>query len=282
MKPSAGGPPFVLVTRPQTPGRALAAQLRAAGSDALWWPAFVLLPPDDPAALRSSVERLALFDLIVFVSPAAVRAFAPLLTEAWPAHAVIAAVGAATAQEARAQLPGASEARIICPAGDTTADGGSEALWEALQRGVRPPPRNALIVRAQSGRRWLIDRLLASGARVEETVAYRRVAHVPTAAQWAALRAARAGGARLATLFSSSEAVEALSEALARDPTLSAWLLQGIGLCVHARIEQALRARGLDDVRCCEPEAASIRCALGLPGAATAAASKAARQAVRS
>lgn len=239
----------------------LSAQLRSAGLDALWWPAFCLLPPDDPGALRSCVTRLAFFDLVVFVSPAAVRAFAPLLTDAWPARAAIATVGAATAQAARALLPGSGLARIICPDGDTAADGGSESLWQALQTAL-PAPRHALIVRAQAGRRYLIDRLLGCGAKVEEVVAYRRVAHVPSTIQWAALQAGRLGGGRPATLYSSSEAVAVVKQSLEREPTLAAWLLGGIALCVHERIEQTLRAAGLCDVRRCEPEPASIRGAL--------------------
>ncbi|HYA76905.1 MAG TPA: uroporphyrinogen-III synthase [Burkholderiaceae bacterium] len=263
MKQDAGRLPYLLITRPQAPGRALAAQLRATGMDALWWPAFALLPPEDPAALRSSVERLGLFDLVVFVSPAAVHALAPLLKDAWPARVAIAAVGAATARAARTQLPQASQARMICPDGDETADGGSESLWEAIRQAV-PAPRHVLIVRAQAGRRWLADRLLGSGIKVDEAIAYRRVAHVPTAPQWAALRAAMQASAPLAALFSSSEAVGVVGETLGRDPAIAAWLLRGVALCIHERIEHALRASGMTDVRRCEPDVASIRRALGL------------------
>lgn len=231
--------------------------------DALWWPAFALLPPDDPAALRSSVERLALFDLVVFVSPAAVGAMAPLLGDAWPARVAIAAVGATTAQAARAQLPQASQAHIICPDGDSTADGGSESLWKAIERTL-PAPRHVLIVRAQTGRQWLADRLLGSGAKVEEAVAYRRVVHVPTAPQWAALRAAMQGNAPLAALYSSSEAVSVVNDTLGREPAIAARLLRGVALCIHERIEHVLRASGLTDVRRCEPVVESIRQALGL------------------
>jgi len=264
LKPQTARPPLVLVTRPQGPGRALAAQLRAADLDALWLPAFTLLPADDPAALASSVERLALFDLVVFVSPAAVHAFAPLVTNAWPAHATIAAVGAASARVARAQLPGAHEARIVCPDGETAAEGGSEALWPALQKALPTPPRHALIVRAQTGRSWLTDRLLECGASVEEAVAYRRVRHVPTPIQWAALRAAWSAGARLAPLYSSSEAVAVMADAFGHEAALSSWLLGGVCLCVHERIERTLRASGRTDVRRCEPDVASIQKALGL------------------
>jgi len=255
------GHPLILVTRPQGPGQILAAQLRGAGLDALWWPAFDLVPPADPAPLRSCVARLAQFDLVVFVSPAAVRAFAPALSDPWPGHTAIGAVGAATASAARALLPGAERARIICPDGDAVADAGSESLWQALQALV-PAPRRILIVRAQGGRQWLIDRLRSAGAPVEQAVAYRRLAHVPSPAQWAALRASQAGRPRLAPLYSSTEAIPVVAQQLSGDEALAGALAAGIALCVHQRIEQALRAAGLADVRRCEPDVESIRSAL--------------------
>jgi len=252
---------LILITRPQQAGGNLAARLRDAGLDALWWPAFDLLAPADPAPLRACVARLAQFDLAVFVSPAAVRAFAQALADDWPAATAIAAVGAATASAARTLLRGAGGARIICPVGEAVADGGSEALWRALQALV-PAPRRILIVRAQGGRQWLIERFLAAGAQVEPVVAYRRLAHVPSPAQWSALRASLAAQPRLALLFSSTEAVPVVAQQLAGDPALASALRGAVALCVHPRIEQALRAAGLSDVRGCEPRAESIQAAL--------------------
>jgi uroporphyrinogen-III synthase len=252
---------LILITRPQEPGRLLAARLRDAGCDALWWPAFDLLPPQDAAALRSCVSRLAQFDLVVFVSPAAVQAFAAAMTDAWPGYSAIAAVGAATRSAALAGLPGAERARIIAPEGLAAADGGSESLWRSLQA-LEPAPRRVLIVRAQGGRQWLLERLLVSGAQVEQAVAYRRVAHVPDPVQWAALRAGKAAGARLALLYSSTEAVPVLAAQLRRDEELSAWLAGAVALCVHQRIEQALRTSGHADIRRCDPDVQSIRDAL--------------------
>jgi len=261
VKHAAARRPLILITRPQEPGRILAAQLRGAGLDALWWPAFDLLPPADPALLHACVARLAQFDLAVFVSPAAVHAFAPALSDSWPGNTAIGAVGAATASAARAALRGADRARIICPDGAAVADAGSESLWQALQTLV-PAPRRVLIVRAQGGRQWLIDRLLAAGAQVEQVVAYRRVAHVPSSVQWAALRASQAARPRLALLFSSTEAIAVVAQQLGRDESLTDGLRGAIALCVHPRIEQALRASGLSDVRRCAADVESIRTAL--------------------
>jgi len=199
---------------------------------------------------------------VVFVSPAAVHAFAAALTGPWPGQTRIGAVGAATGRAARAALLGADRAHIVCPDGAGAADAGSESLWQALQVLV-PAPQRVLIVRAQGGRQWLIDRLQAAGAQVEEAVAYRRVAHVPGLAQWAALRAGHAAHRRLALLYTSSEAVPVVAEQLGREQALAGWHHEGIALCVHHRIEQALRASGLADVRPCAPDAGSIRTALG-------------------
>ncbi len=256
---------MILVTRPQEPGRALAAHLRAAACDALWWPAFDLLPAPDPDALRASVEALAHSDLAVFVSAEAVRSFAAALRAAkpgrsWPAGVRVAAVGAATRSCALEQLPGLMPAQLIGPAGQSLADAGSESLWTALQA-LAPPPRRALIVRALTGRAWLAERLRESGVHVEEAVAYRRKAHVPHPIQWSALRACREAGAALATLFTSTEAVAVLEEQFAAG-ALADWPRAGIALSVHARIEAALRDRGWTRVRSCAAEAASICAAL--------------------
>jgi len=266
------GTPLVLVTRPQEGGRDLAAQLRARGRDALWWPAFDLLPPEEPQLLREHAARLASFDLLVFVSVPAVERFAAALRAVhahgpWPQLTAIAAVGAATGSAARAQLPGASGARLICPQGTVAAEGGSEALWAALQeQGIAP--RQVLIVRAQRGREWLAQRFAATGASVTQLVAYRREVHRPTAQSWGAVRAVTGAGARLALLFSSTEAIDAIADQDWAGAQLQCWRDQAIALCVHARIGERAQAAGYIDVRHCDARADSVEAALAAPTAA--------------
>jgi uroporphyrinogen-III synthase len=248
---------FALVTRPGGAGQRLSSALRDSRQRALWWPAFDLLPPAELEPLRGLLEKLCEFDLVVFVSAAAVRGLVALnLCENWPAATRIGAVGASTLQLARSLLPGAEFARSIGPAADAP-QGGSEALWEALQR-EGELPRQALIVRAETGREWLGDRLRHVGCRVEYASVYRRVMRVPNREQHAALAASLGVGDRLATIFTSSEAVAALDGQFADAPDTKASLRQGLALCSHPRIAQVLRAAGYDNVRECEPSAPAV------------------------
>jgi uroporphyrinogen-III synthase len=261
---------LILVTRPGDPGQRLAERLVALGHAALWWPAFDILPPDDLPALAAAVARLGEFGMAVFVSPMAVRAFGdaalsamPLFT--WPASVAIGAVGGAT-RRAASELPGARAAVILGPAGESVGDGGVEALWPFLAA-LPELPQRVLIVRAQSGRAWLADRLRTAGVMVDEQVAYRRVVHEPPPAAWAALRAGlahgdAAPGKAMAVFFSSSEAVDAVTQRLRAAGFGPAALAPGIALCAHDRIAEAARAAGwLTTVRC-DAEAPAIGTAL--------------------
>jgi uroporphyrinogen-III synthase len=246
-----------IVTRPGEAGERLSAALRGQGVAALWWPAFDLLAPQDPEPLRGLSQRLEQFDLAVFVSAAAVRGFAALdLCARWPAATAIAAVGASTLQLAANLLPGAGAARTIAPPAGT-AGAGSEALWEALRQQATMP-RRVLIVRAESGREWLAERLTEAGSCVEYACVYRRVDHAPSGEQRAALAACIGAGARAVTVVTSSEAVRTLDRQLEAAPEARAWLRQGLALCSHPRIAQALRAGGYARVRECELSAPGV------------------------
>jgi uroporphyrinogen-III synthase len=255
----------VVVTRPGEPGQRLSAGLRDLGLAALWWPAFDLLPPLNGGALQSIAQRLAEFDLVVFVSPASVRAWANVdLRAQWPAATAIAGVGATTLRLARSLLAGAGAARGIAPsAGADLA--GSEGLWETLRRQT-PLPQKVLIVRAESGRDWLADRLREAGAQVECASVYRRLMHAPSPEQRAALGACRAAGAFATTVVTSSEAVAALDSQLEQAADLQAWLRQGLVLASHPRIAQALSTAGYGRVQQCEPEILQVAEAIGREG----------------
>jgi uroporphyrinogen III methyltransferase/synthase len=254
----------------------LTGALRERGLRALWWPAFDLLAPTQVEPLQAQLQRLAEFDLVVFVSAAAVRGLAQLdgCTQ-WPAATRIAAVGRSTLQLAERLLQGAGEARklgsglpAVAPPGSkgvaglpavapSGAKAGSEGLWQALQQEPEPP-RNVLIVRAEAGREWLGDRLREAGCRVEYAAVYRRAVHVPSAEQRAALAASWGVGDRAVVILTSSEAVAALDRQLSEAPDVQAWLRRGPTLCSHPRIVQAALAAGYSDARECEPAAPSV------------------------
>ena len=99
----AHGP--VIVTRPAQAGERLTQRLRAAGWDAQHWPVFDLLPARDPERARVRLTQAAPGDLLVFVSPAAVRACAEVLPR-WPAGLRAAAVGVGSARAFHDTAPG--------------------------------------------------------------------------------------------------------------------------------------------------------------------------------
>jgi len=246
----------VLITRPAQAGERLTCELRAHGQRALWWPAFDLLAPEQKDPLLATLRQLADFDLAIFVSVQAVRSLAALGAPTdWPTQTAIAAVGPGTLALARSLLPGANTARSVGT--QAGGDSGSEALWEVL-RGAAALPRSVLIVRAETGREWLGERLREAGCRVESIGVYRRIVHVPSSEQRAALAACRSGGERAAALVTSSEAVAALDRQFAQAPEEKAWLRGGVALCSHPRIAQALRAAGYGDVRECEASALAV------------------------
>jgi len=264
--PRAGDPVVVLITRPGEPGRQLATRLHALGQAALWWPAFDLSPPVDPQRVRDCITHLGGFDLVVFVSPMAVNAFAGALAGApWPDTTRVAGVGSATVRALVDALGLGDGGSIIGPAGKETADGGAEALWPALAA-LQPAPRRVLIVRAQAGRDWLGGQLRAGGAEVKELEAYRRDTHEPTPQEWDRLSGALGPGTAraLAVLFSSTEAVGVLTPALAA-AGLGPQRAGAVALCVHERIAEAAAAAGWPDVRRCEPRAEAIVGALAGP-----------------
>ena len=127
----------MIVTRPAPAGSRLQQRLQQAGWDSVWCPAFQLGPAPDSELARSTLARLADFDLAVFVSPAAVDAVASLLEASWPVTTTVGAVGAATAAAVRQRLRLPMDVRVVAPAADDAA--GSEAFWsEWVRLGVSP------------------------------------------------------------------------------------------------------------------------------------------------
>jgi uroporphyrinogen-III synthase len=245
----------VVVTRPGAAGQALAAELTRRGQPAMWLPAFEFGPPPDEARARAVLASLADFDLAVLVSPQAARATGALLAGPWPVGTAIAAVGAGTRAAVLAALAGSEHAKLL-PARDEDLDGsGSEALWPLLQA-MQPLPRRVLLLRAQSGREWLVEKLQAAGSEVTPLAVYSRLPCAPSAELRAGLAAAAAGG--LASIVSSSDAVDALAGALDGQPEVLRALRAGRALASHPRIAERLRAAGFARVAVCAPDADAI------------------------
>jgi len=245
----------VVVTRPGSAGRALADELARAGQPAVWLPAFEFGPPPDEGRARAVLASVADFDLAIFVSPQAVRAAAALLARPWPAGTAVAAVGAGTRAAVLGTLAGAARARVLPARNDDLRGSGSEALWPLLQA-MRPLPRRVLLLRAQSGREWLVEKLQEAGSTVTPLAVYTRMPFEPSAE----LRARLAGAAPegLASVVSSSDAVGALANMLGTQPQVLQALRTGAALASHPRIAERLQAAGFARVVVCAPEVQAI------------------------
>jgi uroporphyrinogen-III synthase len=220
----------VLVTRPVRQAADLVRRLSALGAAPIAWPAIVILPPADTAALARVQATLDRYDLAIFVSANAVEYGVgdPLR---WPASLTAFAPGPGTA-EAMAAV-GIANARI--PA--TTFD--SEGLL-ALPELDHVGGKRVIVFRGDGGRETLGDTLRARGATVDYVACYRRAAPSPSAA--ASLVATLRERRLHAITLTSSEGLDNLLDALGSDARA---LLTDVPLFVpHPRIAAHARDRG--------------------------------------
>ena len=233
--------PLIIVTRPAAAGERLLQRLRSAGWEALGWPVFEIGPAPDREHARRTLGRLADFDLAIFVSPAAARATASLLDGAWPGTTAIGAVGTATGAAVCESLKPPAGTFVVAPASDIAA--GSEAFWTAWDQCGRKA-RRVLVLRAQHGREWLAERFGAAGAVVEELAVYTRTDPSTDPAARSEVQRAIASSLPVITVFSSSEAVDALDRQMADIVGAREWLRQGVTIATHERIRVRLLAEG--------------------------------------
>lgn len=255
----------IIVTRPDGPGRVLTDALRAAGADAVWWPAFELGPASDESHARATMHTLDAFDLAVFVSPAAVEHAMRYRTALWPASTTIAVVGEATRRAVESTVAGASAAPLLAPFAsheDEESVGGSEALWNALTESGCTP-RNALILRADHGREWLGERLREAGAKVTVLPVYTRQPAKLDAGAIERLRIWMAASLEPALVVSSSEAIAVLHAQYVAVAGAWTWLQHGRALALHERTAQHLRAAGFTRTDVVAPRALAIVHMLG-------------------
>lgn len=159
----------ILVTRPTAQAGRLAALIAELGGEPICFPLLEIYPADDPIALHQAVAMLSSYDVVVFISPNAVKHSVPLILDAgtWP-HAVrVAAIGPGTAADLAAYGIGP----VIVP--HDRFD--SEAMLELDVFGVEKiTGRRVLILRGNGGRELLADILRQRGARVDAVTCYRR------------------------------------------------------------------------------------------------------------
>jgi uroporphyrinogen-III synthase len=156
----------ILVTRPARQAAGFAGRIAALGGVPVIFPAIVILPPADAAALARAHAALGDYDYAVFVSANAVEYGVPDPAR-WPAGLVAFAPGPGTAL-ALADA-GIADARVPATSFD------SEGLL-ALPELAAPEGRRVLIFRGDGGREHLGETLRARGASVDYVACYRRAA----------------------------------------------------------------------------------------------------------
>ena len=157
----------VVVTRPEHQAGNLSRLIEAAGGQVILFPVLAIAAPQDPQAVLAVLQRLAQFDLAVFISPNAVDYGLRYAAQVGglPSQLQIAAVGAGTARALKA----AGHPPTLVPEHDFN----SEALLalDALQQAAG---KKVVIFRGEGGREHLADTLRSRGAQVEYVQVYRR------------------------------------------------------------------------------------------------------------
>lgn len=156
----------ILVTRPAEQAAELAGAIEAAGGTALRLPLLEIVPRQ-AQQIGADVDRMLPADIVIYVSPNAVR-----YGFAWhPKAAATAAIGPAT----RAELGLCGVARVICPG--TGFDSESLLAHKTL---ANVSGKMIRIIRGQDGREVLGSTLRERGATVDYLATYlRRPRQVP-------------------------------------------------------------------------------------------------------
>ncbi len=249
MMPLAGK--RVVVTRPSGQAGELARQIRDAGGEPVCIPAIEIRELADLAPFHAVADRLASFDLAIFVSRNAVRKGLELLrarrgSRSWPARLQVATIGQGGREELQAQ--GFSD--VIAP----PAQFDSEALL-ALPELAQVRGRRVVIFRGDGGRALLDETLAARGASVEVAPCYRRVR--PQAGE--RIRSEWAQGVDAVTVSST----EGLANFLGMLEEGAARKMTGVPLFVpHPRVAEEAVRRGLGRAIVAGPRDAEMVAAL--------------------
>lgn len=255
----------LLVTRPEPQASAWAGQLRAEGVDAQALPLIAIQGPIDPEPVRALWRQLHQARLLMFVSPSAVEWFFKLrpADASWPASTLAAAPGPGTARTLAqtAQDAGVSLPQILSPDEDA-AQFDSETLWPLLQpldwQGQAVLTISGGDRQDAKGRAWLSDQLRARGANVTALLTYQRGPATWRFEEQAMAQTAVQQPGQHRWLFSSSEAIEHLTDTLL--PGLS-WQA-ATALATHPRIAERARRAGFGQVIATRPTPEAVAATL--------------------
>jgi uroporphyrinogen-III synthase len=219
----------IVVTRPRDQADGLAASLQALGANPVVLPLLEIAPAPDQAALQAFVQRAASYQLLIFISPNAVRYGMAALHQI-PQGGRVAAVGLGTAKALHKQ----QVEQVIVPAERFDSEG-LLALPELQQvAGWR-----IAILRGDGGRELLGETLASRGAQVDYVTCYQRRKPGLDVEAWPAARPD-------AIIVTSSEALAHLWQGLGET---AATLARTAALFVaHPRIAEIAQSQGWQHV----------------------------------
>lgn len=165
-------PEPVVITRPLEQAEELARRVSVLGRKAILFPLLEIHPLTDPAPLCDVLDRLEDYSMAVFVSPNAIDATFAFISQ-WPREVALAVMGEGSRQALARHGLTSENASVVSPRNLERTD--SDTLFETLHiealRGKR-----VLILRGETGRELLSERLIQAGVQVDQVAAYRRSA----------------------------------------------------------------------------------------------------------
>lgn len=232
--------PFVVLTRPEDKNELLVARLQMQGIATLALPALAI----SPVAINPDLVPLpGDYDLIIFVSGNAVRFYLELLARKtpgapWPQSTLAATVGEASARPLYADGVVPCENILHPDLSESQQD--SEGLWHLLETRI-PKLKRVLIVRGNTGREWLGQRLEQAGVAVQRYAVYQREPALWSAQQLQCLKEGLASARPVIWLFTSSQSAEAFV-LNARKNNIDIFGRDAVFVAIHDRVASRLQS----------------------------------------
>lgn len=234
----------IVITRPQSQAEPLAARLAALGRDARIFPLLKIQPLADTTQLTACMKGLSDYAMVAFVSPNAIDAAFSCLPQ-WPRGVAAAVVGEGSRLALAKHGVTNETATVLSPIDTERTD--SETLLEVLDLPALTG-KKVLIVRAETGRELLADRLREAGITVDQVAAYRRGAPVLDAQRRQEL--SQLLNADCDWIITSSEALRNLKEDVQQVAGNSGWeqIRQATLIVPHVRIAETAKKMGFEQV----------------------------------
>lgn len=235
---------LVVITRPQSQAESLAARLRDSGCDVRIFPLLDIQPLPDPSQLKACLNKLTDYSMVAFVSPNAIDAAFAHLSH-WPKEVAAAVVGEGSRLALAKHGVTDETATVLSPVDTQRTD--SETLLEVLDL-PSLSSKKVLIIRAETGRELLADRLREAGIKVEQVAAYRRSSPVLDSQRCLELEHLIKSDADW--IITSSEALRNLKNDVEQVAGISGWkqILQARVIVPHVRIAETAKNMGFERV----------------------------------